>query len=132
MSVFLPYIGNRLNELVQRRDWGNRQLRLHRNARERMKYWLSRVLTILNHFMKIAAFVNILWFLVSHEGRNLVERVSGTEMEVVDKHQRRFISFLYISRQIVWGAIAHSLQQLLPFLDFSKVTGMFQISNKLT
>jgi len=64
--------------------------------------------------------------------RSLSERVLGITMHQVDQQQERHLDFTYINRVIVWNALGNSLSYVLPFMDVSKVKGLFNSSSKLT
>lgn len=103
-----------------------------RSFKDKLKFYLAKLLTLIQSLYKILNLVNLVLFFVTHKFRSLCERMLGITMERIDPNQRRHIDFSYINRIIVWNAIGQSLSQLLPFLDISKLRGMFNVSNKLT
>jgi Pex2 / Pex12 amino terminal region len=84
------------------------------------------------NLFKIASLVNLILFFISSSKRSLAERLLKIKLTRIDPTQRRYVDFTYINRLIVWTALGQSLSSLLPFLDISKIKGMFAMSQKLT
>lgn len=130
-TVFLPYVVTKLNERISSNNWNDvrtaNQSRMHK-----LKYYFARLVSLLNNLFKLASLANLLMFFVTHTKRSVPERVLSIDLERIDASQRRYVDFTYINRLIVWNALGQALSSLLPFLDVSKIKGMFQMSQKLT
>ena len=115
-------------------NWADRRIPTNRNATlaERLKYILAKFVQGICNLVKVATFINLLLFFITHSKRSLTERLLGIDLHRVDPNQRRHIDFTYINRLIVWNAVGQALSSLLPFLDMSRFKSMFQMTNKLT
>ncbi len=131
-TVFLPYVVQKLNDIISRNNWSDPRKRRSNAFSEKVKYFIAKVLSMLNNLFKLASLVNLVLFFVTHSMRSLPERLLGIKLRRIDENQRRYIDFTYINRLIVWNALGHSLSSLLPFVDISSIKSMFTMSSKLT
>lgn len=134
-TVFLPYLVSKLKDIVERNNWNNPRHAFNKKnvpLEKRLKYLIARLLHYALNLFSVASFINLILFFLSHKRRSLAERVLKVDLERIDPNQRRYVDFTYINRLIVWNALGNALSSLLPFLDVSKIKGMFAMSQKLT
>ena len=130
-TVFLPYVITKLNDKISNDNWNDHRSEIT-SWKAKLKYFIAKFIGVLNSIFKVASFINMIFFFVSHARRSVAELVLGIDLEQTDPSQRRYVDFTYINRLIVWNALGQALSKLLPFLDVSKIKGMFQMSQKLT
>jgi hypothetical protein len=121
-----------MNDLIQKRNWIDNKYKRSAKFADKLKYIFAKVLNILNNMFKVASFVNLVLFFVTHKMRTIPERLLGITMSKIDPTQERFLEFTYINRLIVWNAIGQSLQAVLPFIDITSIKSIFSMTSKLT
>jgi len=104
LTVILPYLVSKINEYFQRNNWTDRS-NLRKNAFDKLKYFITKLFSMMNGIFKMATLINFLMFFLSHKKRNVAERLLNIDMKIIDPNQRRQIDFTYINRLIVWNAI---------------------------
>lgn len=131
LTVLAPYFGSKISEYMMDHNWSDPRA-LQRSPLDRAKYIFSKLFAWANNLLKLVTLGNFIAFMLNLSKRNIWEWLLGISLERIDPNQKRGIDFTYINRLIVWNAIWKSVQDILPFIDLSKIRSMFQVSNKLT
>lgn len=132
LTVFLPYGAAKLNDIISSGNWTDPRVLRNGTFTQKLKYVLAKLVQCVSNMFKVASLVNLIMFFLTHSKRSLAERLLGISLKRIDPNQRRYVDFTYINRIIVWNALGQAMSGLLPFLDVSKIKGMFQMSSKLT
>lgn len=103
-TVFLPYGITKLNEKISSDNWNDARS-ANISWKSKLKYLFARMISFINNIFKVASFINMVMFFVTHAKRSVAERVLGIDLERIDPSQRRYVDFTYINRLIVWNAL---------------------------
>jgi hypothetical protein len=85
-TVFLPYVVQKLNDIISRNNWSDPRKRRSNAFSEKVKYFIAKVLSMLNNLFKLASLVNLVLFFVTHSMRSLPERLLGIKLRRIDEN----------------------------------------------
>jgi hypothetical protein len=84
-TVFLPYFVTKASEYISRNNWSDpRNWRAGSTLKDRLKYVLAKLLTILSNIYKVVSLINLVLFFVTHSKRTVAERLLNINLERID------------------------------------------------
>lgn len=124
LSIFLPYLWQRLNIYSVNESWGSLK-----ETDWRKKAW--RIINKVDIYYKWLVMFNFLVFLWNGKYRSLIDRVLGMRLVYNAPLMSRNISFDYMNRELVWNGFAEMILFIFPLINFEKIKNwMFSWGSK--
>jgi len=115
LSVFLPWMWNRLRDKAVEDRWGEDQ--------ETEQWWSAMEAT--DKAYRVASLANFLFFLVDGRYRSLADRVLKMRLVPARNESVRAVSFELINQQLLFEGFSEVLLVVLPLIDWSAFLRLF-------